>query len=446
MQITVYSDFKKRRNSTKQPSGGTSIDCVLKAPTSRLNPTFVISGFNLKWNYIQWDGKFYYVDDIVIVTNDIANYMCSVDVLATYKTEIGNDSEYVTRAASSFDGNVCDMQYPTKSQYTTRVERLSNIANGMSVNEGTYVIGVKSKDSYNGVAFYGMYPIDLYQLVEYLYSDVWLDATDITKSLQKILIDPFDYIVSVNWYPFDVCTGTSENIYFGYWDSHVSGYKIDSSNRIKSFTDILSLPHHPQEARGNYLNGSPYTQVYLTCFTFGRVALDPNVFLNTHQCTVYLDVDLYTGIGMLMLTSGGACVHVASATVSVPIQLSQVKNDLLTPLISAAGGGAMLATGNVLGFASNIGNAIMNAMPQISSIGCVGSVAPYASLDADIEFRFYHILDEDLATMGRPLCQVKRISTLSGFVKCENVDIIIAGTPNEKQQIVDYMENGFFYE
>ena len=40
MNITYYTNFSKRINSTKQPTGGTTISCRLKAPCSVERPVF----------------------------------------------------------------------------------------------------------------------------------------------------------------------------------------------------------------------------------------------------------------------------------------------------------------------------------------------------------------------------------------------------------------------
>jgi hypothetical protein len=88
--ITTYS-FSKKQNSTKVPtSSGTVHNTVLlKDPTSLIRPVFKLQGFNRTDNYVQWDSRYYFIDDIVQLTNDIAEYHCSVDALASWKTGIG---------------------------------------------------------------------------------------------------------------------------------------------------------------------------------------------------------------------------------------------------------------------------------------------------------------------------------------------------------------------
>ena len=447
MQITVFTGFSKRINSTKQPTGGSNIDCVLKSPTSVIRPTFRITGFNLAWNYIQWGTRYYFVEDITILTNDIAEYSCGLDVLATYKTDIGASTEYVTRAASSYNLNVTDAKYPTTNDFDGDFVALSNINGDIDVSNGSYVIGVKSKEADTGIAYYALNTTQFGRLVDYLFSDVWLDATDVTKALQKILIDPFDYIVSVNWYPFQIESDIyNESICFGYWDSQVTATRITEPYRIKIMQDARALPAHPQVARGTYLNGAPYTQMTVDMFAFGRIPLDPNFFVNSRVCTTEVFVDLYTGVAVMLISGVEGVVYQGSATFGVPIQLSQVKNDLITPLVNAATAGVNFAVGNYIGAAAGIANAIESAMPQVSTAGSVGSIAAYTYNEAEIQFKFYKIVDEDIATIGRPLCAPRQISSLSGFIQCDNVDLQTVGTPAEKKQIIEFMESGFYYE
>ena len=446
MQITAFTGFSKRINSTKQPTGGTSIECVLKSPTSVIRPTFRITGFNLSWNYIQWGARYYFVEDIVILTNDIAEYSCALDVLATYKTEIGSSTEYVARAASAYNLSVSDEKYPTTNNFDGAYVALNNINNFIDTSNGTYVVGVKSRRADTGIAYYGLDSTQFGSLVDYLFSDVWLDATDVTKALQKMLIDPFDYIVSVNWYPFSVLSTHNESIWFGYWDSGVSAARIDEGYRIKHLSDNLALPAHPQVSRGTYLNGAPYTQMTIDMFSFGRIPIDANFFVDNRAMGVEVNIDIFTGIAIMLITGVEGVVLQSSASFGVPIQLSQVRNDLLSPLINAASAGANAAMGNYIGAAAGIGNAITSAMPQVSDLGSVGSIAAFWNNEAEVQFKFYKIVDEDIATIGRPLCAPRQISSLSGFIQCDNVDLQTVGTPAEKKQIIDFMESGFYYE
>lgn len=447
MVIEAYSGFSKKHNSTKQPSGsGTQINVKLKDGTSILKPHFRLHNYNFAHNYIKWGSRCYFVDDIISLSNNEAEYVCSSDPMATFKSDIGSSSQYVLRSASASDGKVMDTKYPTLADTDDSYIPLTDISNGIDVDSGTYVLGLKSKEADAGVAFYAMTSAQFSGFVSYLYSGGWLDATDISVSLQKMLVDPFDYVVSCNWYPFTI-TGTPTTVYFGYWDwtGHTMS-RIDESNRIKSFNHATTLPDHPQVSRGSYLNASPFTRLEVDLYAFGKFAIDPNRFLDSRSISVNMTIDLFTGIGTVKVFSTSGTVYKACATCSVPIQLSQVQTDLTRPLISVAGAAVAYGTQNYVGMAAGISDAVRSALPQISSIGSVGSIAAYAYNPPDIEVVHYRIANEDNAQIGRPLCAQRTISTLSGYIQCEDADLDTAAAPSEKDEIISYMNNGFYYE
>ena len=56
------------------------------------------------------------------------------------------------------------------------------------------------------------------------------------------------------------------------------------------------------------------------------------------------------------------------------------------------------------------------------------------------------VVDEDNTELGKPLCEVRQISTLSGYIKCGEATVDFACFETEKKAILDYMLTGFFME
>ena len=53
---------------------------------------------------------------------------------------------------------------------------------------------------------------------------------------------------------------------------------------------------------------------------------------------------------------------------------------------------------------------------------------------------------DDLTHRGRPLCAVRVVKNVPGYLICADVDIHIAGaTSSEMDMIKSYMESGFYY-
>ena len=461
MNITVYTGFSKEVNSTKQPSGGTNVSCVLKDDTSIIHPAFKLQGVGYDVNYVKWDNRYYFVDDIVSLSNNIKEIRCSVDALATYKTQIGASSQYVIRSSSAYDEYVSDGMYPAKSKVSISSSSLSGIN---LVGTGTYVIGIVSKDSSQGVAYYALTGSQFRDLMAFMFSDTWLDApiTELSKELQKELVNPFQYIASVNYYPFDLLDGASGSdlISFGYWDAtNCYGLKLNALNRVKTFPVTVTLPKHPQaSSRGKYLNGSPFTSYEVFLYVFGSFSIDPIYLIDVNSIRFTVIIDIFTGGGDLVVTpgsSGGAPILEMSAQCSIPIQISQISSGIVdminNPMSLLATGSVGLLSGSLglfsqgLGAYSNVLNATQSALSKLQSKGAQGSLAGWM-IEPYLISTFYEIVDEDNEHNGRPLMKRRTINTLSGFIMIENPDVDISGTTYEKDQIIQYMRSGFYYE
>lgn len=443
--LEMYT-FNKKLNSTKQPSGsGTSVSAVMKDNTSVLSPHFILKDFNTSWNYIKWGSRYYFVDDIVLLSNSHAEYVCRTDVLATFKSVIGSSSQYVLRAASQYNPYIVDTKYPAKASASLSQTLLSGLAVDST---GIYVIGIISEnDSENAVTYYTLGPSNFSALMQALFDTSYLNAQDISTELQKELVNPMQYVTSCYWFPFTAqqAAGDMAQIKFGWWDSGVYAGKLSESGRIVSLEATFSLPGHPQVSRGNYLNDAPYTRHTLNCYTFGSIPLDPAPFADGSAGAIQIDVDLYTGIAQMYVACNGSRLFTTVSQFGVPIQLAQSQGNIVSGALSALGGAVGLAYGNVVGFAQGIASAVEAAMPQVQSQGANGSKVAFLQT-ANIVSQFRQLVPEDNAQIGRPLCDVRTISTLSGYILCEEADLDFAGSASEKEQVISYMNSGFYYE
>lgn len=446
MNITCYSGFSKKPNSTKQPTGGTDKSVVLKNPTSVLNPVFIIEDYNLSWNYIKWGVRYYYVDDIVIVHNNIAEYHCSTDAMATFKTDIGNSSQYVIRSSSVSDPYVQDTLYPSKASVIVSKTSLSNLGFTSETGMGTYILGVLSENSSGGaVTYYSVGPGNFPSLMTKLFDPTYLSATEISLDLQKELVNPMQYIVSCNWFPFVYDEGSFETVKFGWWNSGVNAFLLSPSDRIYGTDQSFTLPVHPQNARGVYLNDAPYTRHTLQCYTFGSIPLDPAPFVTNHTGHIYIEVDMFTGLGKFYIECYNSIIHTQVAQIGVPIQLSQSTANLIGSGIATLEAIGSAVAGNILGATHGIMSAVSSAMPQVQTQGANGSIVAFTQTPMIVS-EFRQIADEDNLQHGRPLCQVRTVSSLSGFMICENADLDTGASPAEKDQILSNLNSGFYYE
>lgn len=106
--------------------------------------------------------------------------------------------------------------------------------------------------------------------------------------------------------------------------------------------------------------------------------------------------------------------------------------------------GSLLDT--IKGIASDIGSAVLAISGTCQSTGTTGGFAALTET-CYIQWFFQRIVDQDPDHYGYPLCSVRKINTLSGFVLCANEgDLEVAATPAERQAITALMEAGFYYE
>ena len=116
--INLYT-FTKKVNSTGQPTGtGTQYSCNILTPADITAPVVEISASAdltaYNYAYIANFHRYYWIEGISFEAG-LWILTLAVDVMATYKTEIGGASLYVLRSASQSDGNLMDNFYPTKA-------------------------------------------------------------------------------------------------------------------------------------------------------------------------------------------------------------------------------------------------------------------------------------------------------------------------------------------
>ena len=450
MQITCFSGFAKKPNSTKQPTGGITINVTLKEPTSVLEPVFIIQNYDLSWNYIRWGSRYYYVRDTVIVHNNIAEFHCQSDPWATFKGDIGSSVQFVSRSASQFNTYIQDGLYPAKSVTDVVTTELTSLSFTSVHGLGSYILGVLTDESSGGaVAYYSVGPGNFPSLMTKLFDPTYLNATDITTELQKELVNPMQYVVSCHWVPFTYDEGSFTTVKFGWWDSGVNAFLLGDTDRMYNTNQDFTLPTHPQQTRGKYLNDSPYTRHTLNCFTFGSIPLDPSPFADGKQGNISIDVDVFTGIGQLNVSckvnNNNVRLFTAVAQVGIPVQLAQSNGNIIGSAIAGLEAVGSLVARNPLGATHGIMSAVSSAMPQVQRQGSTGTIVSYI-LNANIVTEFRSISNEDNTTMGRPLCEAKTISSLSGFIACENADFDTSASPSEKDEIINGMNTGFYYE
>lgn len=483
MNVYLFG-FQKKRNSTKQPllADGTRFSNVqLKEETSVLNPVLLFNPasagmpnpFNpnfFTYAFIQNFNRFYFVSDWRWL-NGIWECSLSVDVLASYKTSIGNTSAYVLRSASARDGNICDMLYPCKAGMTYNNDSFSFPFS----TTGLYVVGIinKSANATDGaVTYYMMNASQLGQLKSFLLSDGFMSLagmgsfTDIPQDFIKSYFDPMQYIVSCRFFPFDYDTVTGNagavdvtSIEIGWWSMPLNTKRMPAGYYAQYSTSNptpVTAGAHPQaSSRGAYLNHAPYTERILIHPMFGTIPLDANKIDAGNEIRLVLTVDYTTGEAFLYVgnASKNITLYVQTIMLATNVQLAQISQDAFSmarsaiDTVSSAVTGAVTGglPGAIAGVASGILNTLEASQPILSSSGSNGNRAGYHAV-IWLQSWYKPIVDEDNTDKGRPLCTVKTLNTLSGYILCSEAHADFSCYDAERSDIEGYLNSGFFYE
>lgn len=505
MEIRLYTGFEKKNNSTKQPDSNATYITVtgdLREPCSVMNPTIEFKRLSSDivpyvYNYalISAFGRYYFIKDW---TWNNGLWLCEMvlDVLASHKNKIGNQTEYILRTDSDVSGVynpwVCDTMYPATSYFSKEQTLFPNYpfagAYSNGVAGGMFVIGVisgenSSDSSVGAITYYAMTANQFATLKGVLFGDANLVAMglaqfdpsnpgtliplvdDMSLEMTKALYNPYQYIASCMWFPFSVSDIDSDarswvsSIQLGWWSYPVNAYRLLAN--IKTFGQHVTPPSHPYAStRGYYLNYAPYTrrklmgvigETPIDCGYIGAnddIGIVWNIDLITGQCRV--DISVYDNT---LQSATNYRIIQREFLIGVPIQLAQIATDYLGVAVTAFDASAKtvgnLFSLNLAGAGSAVAHGIYDtlssSMPQMETSGSNGSFLVVNNGIGMIS-EFFLPVDEDIHHKGRPVCANRQINTLSGFVLCAEGDFDIACLDEEREMIKQYLTTGFFWE
>ena len=472
-KVHLYT-LSKRDNSTKRPDANTptiEYDCILKdgsslfTPAIQLNMGLSTDPSEYNYAYIPAFSRYYFIEDWYFSDRLWTAHM-SVDVLATYKTQIGSSSLYVLRAAGAHDGSVIDTLYPAKTGCSFASDTKAN-----PWQASCFVVGIVTQDAaFGSIDYYAMSSTELTSMCAALTDPTTIidaaynfDPTELSTGLQLSLVDPMQYIKTCIMLPVakeeitNLGSGATINVYRF---PAGTGNKVYPTSRIYKNYSFAIQKHPDTNSRGNYVNSKPFTNITLTIPPYGCIDIDSSVTCNASTLNIEIELDPITGKGILVITCNGIVLNRIESQIGVPISLSSVTRDYIGAASSALSGiggaisgarrgsfagAAGMAAGALIGGGSAIGNAAEALMPRANTIGTTGSFAANHG-DFRLDHQFFRPVPDDNTHNGRPLCAVRQLNTLSGYMLIQDGDVQIAGTAAEDSKIRNYLETGFYYE
>ena len=468
--VTLYS-FQKRHNSTLQPSGaGVELNCELKQPTSYKNPTFTFFVEDaFPWNYLQWDSWYYFITDVISVRNDIFEVHCKLDVLATYKTEIGQTSAFVLYDTAP-NSEIVDSRL---SQITSATHTVNTATLEFGLGY-TVMLGIVGKDSTN---VWGVTPAQASQLLNsinnwmdndlnfeipsggYSFSD-WDDAVN---DVVEFLIQFFRQFIATGKAPDCIKSalllplpasefnGTSATIYLGEYDTNHNGTKISQTAVAVSSVDV-AIPWQSSDWRRN----DAYTKIYVGLPYIGVVSYPASQLVGYTSLNVTYRISVNGSITCAVAAGGqrlgyysGNCAsgYMVGASNVNPIQ----GMGAIVGGAGAAAGVAAAASGAVaLGIgAAGILGMINGAQALPTCVGGVGGGA-YAdgwTVSCIVTYHNTNVEPSSVAgAIGTPTMAVKTIGTLTGFIQTREASVNASCYEDVRREINQLLDGGIFYE
>lgn len=445
--VVTFFNFKKKSNSTAQPSAeGVVKQVTLKDSTNIYTPLFVINEDIIAsgYNYLKWDNRFYYINDITIYRTSVYNIQCAIDFLATGKSDILNTDCFVTYSSSKYNIDIADTRLSQNivPSYAVTSATLFNDAVGYG-GIGTYILNYSTSNP--GVTYPGIAYVDssnLRTIMSKLNSNTWTDI--IGDTIAKEFGAAYTSINSVKSVPFNWSGTGSVGISLGSYDTGASG---QTPKPVHVYSTSISIPWGYNDFR----NGASYTTFLLYLAGFGFMQINADQISDRSTLSVKCVVDGITG-DATYIVGNFARANCCFATTQ---QLGSSHGNVTQAVTSFAGAAISASYGNsigALGGAFNSISALMTA--NVGTVGNAGDIAgAYANIGDTLNasniylVRISHNTTVEPSTMattyGRPLNEVVNLSTLTGYVETTN-----ASVKSYNQQFNDYLNtalNGGIY-
>ena len=487
MPQVSFGNLSKRKNSTMRPGGlSDSRNVRLKEATSIDNPTFIIQGNEFDYNYAKWDNRYYFVDTVVSVHDNLTEISCVLDVLATYKDEILASTQYVTYSNISGGNWLQDNRLPIMKNALTAVNTASL---DFPSTQGSYILTVLGQ---SGVDCFRVTRSTIQSLIAELQNwnqdalnDIKIGLAYGTEeeryqSLANAMLDSGflgnEYEVAVqcirscHWVPFNgsVIGGTSTQIYLGNYPcrssggSALSGYKLNMSWTGGNVG--ISIPWHYADWRRTYCE-----KVYLYLPFVGMVSLNSDDINGVTGLTIKYAITPSDGQVCYEVLAGGQVIgtYGGNCAMQIPIGINQKASlgDIVTTLFAGAEKTVNMAINSSISPVSTAAVGVGAAMAGVEASyntmnvalsttpSTIGGIGGGAGAGLDLHAKCITVAHPTVIepvqmglTMGVPTMKPLQLSSCHGFCQCANAHVSAPAQAAELDAIDMYLNSGFYIE
>ena len=487
MATAYFYTIAKRKNSTLQPTGGTSIDVNLKSGTSLISPTFLLNHSGRpSYNYVSYEGRYYFVTDPVSVRNDLWEINCEVDPLATYKADILASTQYVSYSSSVTSNWLADTRIPLQKNAT--VARNATSLNFLFTSGGFYVLsaigdgdGCKTwvtdisniKKMINNISQWkdtvgntikSALPFANPQTDMQAYQNL-TEAIIGTGVVGNAYTDAPNCIRSCIWVPFFISffiNGSGDTIKLGAFDTGATAYECETGPVTRSAS--VNIPWQYSDWRRTVCE-----DVYLYLPLVGMVSIPSDEIVNETALNIEWSATATDGCIAYRITAGSQVIgtYGANCAVNYPIGISQQAS--AGEIVQTAFEGAHrtvtagLHAAHPLAGAASKADAIFTGIDAVYDTidtaltrhnTCIGGIGGGAGTGLSLYAECFTVAhptvvnpSDMIATMGAPTMKPLALSSLTGYCECANAHLAPSGaTLTEINMIDSYLNSGFYIE
>lgn len=453
--------ISKRVNSTS--STFTTVESAsnfhLKNGTSVQNPILVINTSKpfsdfMKCNYMSFNNSYYWITDIKSLRDNLIEVSATRDVLATFKSAIGNYNAYITRCNNSSYYDKREFDNIVKPTTRVRNHTQQNLVTGFSTTNTTTVIspnGVRAqffatRFSPQGVVNHALDTSDVLDMIENNFG-----RCNEYFNLSKVY--PFQW-ASLSNYPDDTCfVGTKETVMKGGLEIDLSDFTGTTgttgtpSKCTRKFTNTITLLPSSLVVSGD--NGtytdyrhysSNFTQVVANCPFVGMVGIDP-IYLNSNQINFVYNVDIITGVGQLSVYAdyGSSLYQIGTFDFQCGFDV---------PITNYQTNYVQIGVDVVNQDATGLINDMFNPPTLKSNLSKASGFASHVIGTLRVDLIEYESESFELTNIkGFTTNKRADISNVAGYIECMNPSLSVSGaTKSEIEQINSFLQGGFYYE
>lgn len=471
MATLTYYSFSKRHRSTATPTGGSQIDVQLKDGTSLISPVFLLNWSGVpSFNYVQFEGRYYFVNEITSVRMDLWEIRCEEDYLASHKSDIGSTVADILYATGG-SNDIIDNRIPTKSPISIGIEIQS--ITGFTIRDDTMGAVILS---ITGVGSFGTYLLKDSNDLPYLMKDVSLysaaHVTDVVTGLQQRLSNgniadnlkgaiALPLIFNASY----VSSGVASYLYLGEYpcttanNNPTEAYHI-TKPILKGYVTI----NIPWQGRTGWLRRSPYTELYLFVPLIGCLHLPVDDLINDTSIEVAYSINVTSGDVAVLVAGTNSGLFIASASsncaMATPYGSANISSEkVASAVITGAGGiAAAAALSNPVAALAALGGGLASSALQLLSAhqgqtSGGGGLGGGASQGLYTDVRLVSIC-KDLTDspsslnpiIGKPVMAKHTVQTYSGYVQTDGMQVAGNMLDSEREMINSLCDGGIYYE